>query len=38
LCVVEGIKRLEAELEAHFLRDGEVLEQSHIPVVNAWGP
>src|SRR5262249_34389426 len=38
LGVVEGIERLEAELEAHFLRNGEVLEQSRVPVVNARSP
>src|SRR5262245_42633282 len=38
LGVVEGVERLEAELEAHFLRNGEVLEQPRVPVVNAWSP
>jgi hypothetical protein len=38
LGVVEGVERLESELEAHSLRNGEVLEQSRVPVVNARRP
>jgi len=38
LGVVEGVARLESELKAYFLRNGEVLEKSRVPVVNARSP
>src|SRR5690242_6778852 len=35
LRVVEGIKRLAAQLESHALRDVEILEERNIPVVDS---